>query len=192
MRDAERVPITASGLILRYPDGWRGIATPLVMLKSLDTGHKFFYMRSLDLRVRAKQFALIRRTDRLDAELIYEENATENDMTVEVPTWEVGPCDDPQVIYAAQARHTEQAAVLQPWETRHDVPNWARQIALVVTLHMQHNTGYIFNDYAKALRTLKWIAQHIEARRVLVYLPGWEGRYYWQYGDYRPRSTHGQ
>jgi len=35
------------------------------------------------------------------------------------------------------------------------------------------------------------VTGRIEPKRVLVFLPGWEGRYYWQYGDYRPEPRLG-
>jgi hypothetical protein len=53
-------------------------------------------------------------------------------------------------------------------------------------VHCQHWTGYVFNTYDRVLETVRWLGDRIEPTRLLVYLPGWEGRYYWQYGDYRP------
>jgi hypothetical protein len=41
------------------------------------------------------------------------------------------------------------------------------------------------------LKTLKYISKRVEGKRILAYLPGWEGRYYWQYGDYRPDERMG-
>jgi hypothetical protein len=41
------------------------------------------------------------------------------------------------------------------------------------------------------LSALEWVCERIEGRRVLAFLPGWEGRYYWQYGDYRPEPRLG-
>jgi hypothetical protein len=41
------------------------------------------------------------------------------------------------------------------------------------------------------LDTIRYVAERIEGRHVLAYLPGWEGRYYWQYGDYRPEPLLG-
>lgn len=48
----------------------------------------------------------------------------------------------------------------------------------LVRLHIQHirsNAG----DYPLCRRAYRW-------QKYFGYLPGWEGRYYWQYGDYRP------
>jgi hypothetical protein len=109
----------------------------------------------------------------------------------ETPTWRVGRCDDPGTVVAEHLAHLERAFGLQPWETRPDVPGWAHDIALVASIHGMHWTGYVFNTYQQMLRTLEWIAQRIEGRHVLAFLPGWEGRYYWQYGDYRPEPRLG-
>jgi hypothetical protein len=54
-----------------------------------------------------------------------------------------------------------------------------------------HWTGYTFNTYSQTLSALEWICERIDGRRVLAFLPGWEGRYYWQYGDYRPEPLLG-
>jgi len=80
--------------------------------------------------------------------------------------------------------HVERAFALQPWETRGDVQPWMRDIALVVTLHGMHYTGFIFNDYARQLEILRWIATQIPANRVLAFLSSWDGRYYWDYPNY--------
>ncbi|GAA4611619.1 hypothetical protein [Saccharopolyspora hordei] len=86
----------------------------------------------------------------------------------------------------AHLAFVESAQGLQPWSTRPDVPEWVRHIALVVTLHGQHWTGYVFNTFAQMAEALRFVAQHIEPHRVLAYLPGWEGRYYYAYPQYRP------
>jgi hypothetical protein len=55
---------------------------------------------------------------------------------------------------------------------------------MVTTLHGQHYTGFIFNDYARQLEILRWLATQIPASRVLVFLASWDGRYYWDYPNY--------
>jgi hypothetical protein len=44
---------------------------------------------------------------------------------------------------------------------------------------------YITKMFATG-HTIRWLSERIDPEQLLVYLPGWEGRYYWQYGDYRP------
>jgi hypothetical protein len=75
---------------------------------------------------------------------------------------------------------------LPRWEARGDVPPWADQLDLVVTLHGQHWTGYVFNTFDQMAAILERVCQEVPGPRTLVYLPGWEGRYYWQYPTYRP------
>ena len=52
-----------------------------------------------------------------------------------------------------------------------DVPAWMRDIALVVTLHGMHYTGFIFNDFAQQLAILKWIAEADPAARCWCFSP---------------------
>jgi hypothetical protein len=176
-----RFPLPRDGLILNYP--WP-LHTPLVFLTPASGDHLYF--QSLDDRVRAKRFAFYERGGAITAELIFEEAAHETTGAVTTPPWRVGRCADPAAVVARHVGHVERAYGLEPWESRRDVPAWARDIALVVALHGMHWSGHVFDTYRQMLEALRWIAERIEGRRVLALLPGWEGRYYWQYGDYRP------
>jgi hypothetical protein len=80
----------------------------------------------------------------------------------------------------------EESYGLTPWPDRVDVPDWLEEIDLVVTLHGQHWTGYVFNSFAEMATALRVVASEIDGRRVLAYLPGWEGRYYHVYPRYEP------
>ena len=94
----------------------------------------------------------------------------------------------------AEAEHVawiERAFGLAPFAERRDVPAWARELRLVAVLHGMHWSGRVFLDYAAMLEVLRFVAERIDGRHVLAYLPGWEGRYYWQYGDYRPEPRLG-
>lgn len=184
LREAERRAIPDDGLILHYPGGWRELATPLVVLRTGDGALRSF--RSRDDRVREKRVALLRRDGRLDVELIHEEDATVAGRSIDVPVWEVTTPATLDEIHGRHAAEMVRSHGLLSWEERPDVPAWTREVSLVAAIHGQHWTGYIFNDYAAILRTIRWLAERIEPRRLLAYLPGWEGRYYWQYGDYRP------
>lgn len=182
LRESESQEIPQSGLLYKYPEGWRHISTPLIVLKTAEG--KFTYFRSLDTIVREKRFALIPRSGKLDVELIFEENATVASNTITVPAWEVGECESVEDVYSSHSKHIETCYGLTPWESRKDVPDWARGISLVASIHCQHWTGYIFNNYEDVLENIRWLSQRIDPRRILAYLPGWEGRYYWKYGNY--------
>ena len=188
----ESGPVPPAGTVLAYPfDPHAPFAlhTPLVFLS--DPAGGYIYFRSLDPRVRAKRFAFYHAADGLVAELIHEEAAHQMSNAVATPPWRIGRCSDPDAVVEDHLSFVERSHGLQPWETRLDVPDWARDIALVVALHGMHWTGYVFNSYEDSLGALEWVCERIEGRRVLAFLPGWEGRYYWQYGDYRPEPRLG-
>lgn len=179
-------PLPEAGLVLTYPFP---LHTPLVFLARANGPHLYF--QSLDDRVRAKRFAFYQSGGALTAELVFEEAAQQMSRSIRCAPWRFGRCDDPESVVKQHIAHVERAYGLEAWEQRRDVPQWARQIALVAALHGMHWTGYVFNTYDEMLRALSWIAERIEGGRVLAYLPGWEGRYYWQYGDYRPEPRLG-
>ncbi|MFW5866920.1 MAG: hypothetical protein ACOCX2_03825, partial [Armatimonadota bacterium] len=180
--------IPDAGTILVWPQS--GLPIPLVFLQDPSGGWRYF--RSLDDRVREKRIAVYRVADgSVTVELIHEDAGHEMTNVTEAPPWEIGHCDDPQTVIDAQMAHAERAFGLQPWETRPDVPDWAREISFVASIHMMHWSGYVFNTYDDALEVLRWVCERIEGKRVFAYLPGWEGRYYWQYGHYRPHERLG-
>lgn len=179
--------LPAGGVILGYPN--RGLPAPVVFVNA--GGDEWIGFRSLDERVREKRFAIYEVGGALTVELIHEEAGHEMGCSAQTPEWEVTRGVAPQQVVGAWAEHAERAFGLQPWEVRPDVPAWAREICFVAAIHMMHWTGYIFNTYADALRILRWVCERIEGRRVLAFLPGWEGRYYWQYGDYWPHERLG-
>lgn len=180
-------PVPPAGTVYRYPfDPQSALAlhTPLVFLS--DPAGGYIYFRSLDSRVRAKRFAFYPQGDALTAELIHEEIGPEMSASTTTPAWRIGRCADPEAVAEEHLAAQETNFGLQPWDRRPDVPDWAREIALVVSIHGMHWSGYVFNTYADALGVLEWICERMDGRRVLAFLPGWEGRYYWQYGAYRP------
>ncbi len=131
-----------------------------------------FYISSLDDRVRPKRFYLAPGETSYRVEAIHEHDGGETIDACRSPTWRLG-----RVASADEATsnlhmaHVERAYAIPAWETRPDVPAWMRNIALVTTLHGQHYTGYMFNDYAKMLETLRWMATQIPARaRARVHL----------------------
>jgi hypothetical protein len=181
-----RSTLRRNGMILTYP---MPLHTPLVFLSPDYQEHVYF--QSMDDRVRAKRFAFYPSDDGVTAELIFEEAAREVSTAARTSPWRIGRTDDPGAITAGHLTHVEHAYGLESWETRRDVPAWAREVALVVALHGMHWSGFAFNTYAQMLDVLRWTCERIEGWRVLAFLPGWEGRYYWQYGDYRPEPRLG-
>lgn len=182
-------PIPADGVVYQYPgylDGARTtVQTPLVFLKP-EQGGTWIGVRSLDQQVRCKRFAASRRHGSVTLELIHEEAADSQARSVAAPPWWIERTDDPVGVVRDHTVDVARAFSLDGWERRADVPEWAREVALVVAIHGMHWSGYVFNSYDQSLDRLRWIVDRIDGHRVLAFLPGWEGRYYWKYGDYRP------
>jgi hypothetical protein len=182
--------VTAWGEVLTYPTR---LPTAAVVLRS---GGRNLGARAEDPQVREKRFAVsVERLGPLAGrgllELIHEETASQFSSELEAPPFIVAIDPEPRAFEAEQVAFAERAFGLLPWSERPDVPAWAREIRLVATLHGMHWTGRVFLDYEAMLSTLRFVAERIEGRRVLAYLPGWEGRYYWRYGDYRPEPRLG-
>ncbi len=178
----------ADGELHSYPGT---LATPLLCVRS---GRSTLGVRAEDPQVRAKRFAVAPahpggRTGVV--ELIHEEDARSLAPTLASPVFEIAGEIDPAAFEAEHLHWLERAHGLIPWSRRADLPSWARELQLVVTLHGMHWTGRRFLGYADMLGVLRFVAQRIDATRVLAYLPGWEGRYYWQYGEYRPEPRLG-
>ncbi len=181
-----RQAVTRGGTTVHYPSTTH---TALAFLNLGDGEHLYF--ESLDERVRAKRFAFVRRDDGVAVELIHEDAAYEMSGETHTPPWRIGRTRDPEAIVRRHDTHVARAFGIEPWETRADVPPWAREVSLVVALHGMHWSGYTFNTYDDMAAALDFIAARVEGRRVLAFLQGWEGRYYWQYGDYRPEPALG-
>jgi len=79
----------------------------------------------------------------------------------------------------------EEERGLQRWASRTDIPDWFRKVSLVLNMHCEGWTGYVFNTFERQLQILRWIGSFIDGEKVLVYLPGWDGRYYWNYPMYQ-------
>jgi hypothetical protein len=127
-------------------------------------------------------------------EIVCDELATRRSPHFVAPPIRVRRCESRAAIRAEFERHLawlEGAFDLVPWERRDDVPAWADEVDLVLTLHGQHWTGYVFNTFDQMASNLETVAADLPGGRILAYLPGWEGRYYWQYPSYGPGADLG-
>lgn len=179
------------GLLDRYPNG---IRLPLWVVEIPGGGTLGF--RCEDSEYRTKRFCAYRErmgglAGQTALECLVDQDARYFDTRFDAPEWVFARDVDPDSFRAQQLTFSEAAGGLIPWEARRDVPVWARDIRLVLTLHGMHWSGYTFNDYAAMREIVHYVTEHIDGRQVLVYLPGWEGRYYWQYGDFRPEPMLG-
>jgi hypothetical protein len=178
-----------SGGDLFGPGAARGMETPLAIVQAAE--QDFFFISSLDDRVRTKRYYFQPGERGYRLEAVCELEGWTRQTTVTLPRWRLGRMTTVEAIARAHFEHLERVYRLRPWEAREDVPDWLRRIALVVTLHGMHYTGYIFNDYARMAEILRWIAERIPPDRVLVFLSAWDGRYYWDYPLYRPAPRMG-
>lgn len=122
-------------------------------------------------------------------EVVCDEAATRRSDRFDAPEIRLRQCPDAATVEADLLAHlasVERAYGLTPWEQRTDVPPWAGELDLVLTLHGQHWTGFVFNTFDRMAEILEDVTADIPGERILAYLPGWEGRYYWQYPTYRP------
>ena len=158
------------------------MSTPVAVVEARD--HDYRYFTTLDNLVRPKRYYFQAGERAFRVEAVYEHDAWRNDHRLEIPGWRLGRATSLDAAIAAHMQHIESAFGLRPWESRTDVQPWMRDVALVTTMHGMHYTGFIFNDYARQLEILHWIAARMPANRVLVFLSAWDGRYYWDYPNY--------
>lgn len=186
----QRTP-SADQIIKRYPNDLR---IPLIAAQTPDGA--LIAARCEDPQVRAKRFALFREvmgelTGTITLECIHEEDARHFSTRLITPRWVIDRGVDLPAFRAEYLAFAERALGLLPWAQRADLPAWTRDVHLCLTLHGMHWSGYVFNTYEQMLDIIRFVAERIDGRHVLAYLPGWEGRYYWQYGDYRPEPLLG-
>ena len=168
---------------LHGPGAATGMTTPIAVVQ-VDAQH-FVWIASRDDRVRPKKFYFQPGESGYKVEAIYEHDGWRNDRSVRTPSWHIGRASSMEEAVRPHFAHLERAYALPAWETRVDVPAWFRTTAMVTTLHGMHYTGYVFNDYAKMLDILRWMHTQIPGERVLVFISAWDGRYYWDYPDFR-------
>lgn len=208
VRGVPRGKISAGGLpftdhkddevLLGYPFGAgalfleRGMATmfntPLAVVQN---GDGFFYLSARCDSVRAHRFYFQPGEKGYRVELVYEQAGWVKSPKLESPLWCAGRAHSMEGACRPHFAHVEKAFQIPDWETRSDVAPWCREAALAINLHGMHWTGYIFNDYAKMLTILQWVATQISAKNVFVLLPAWDGRFYWNYPLYKTDARMG-
>ena len=144
-----------------------------------------------DDEVRAKTFYLLPDGDGFLMELHHHEDARKWSTRISTPAWRLTRGSD----WSAAMRHRmaimENAWGIRSWEERPDVPEWMRQVCLVLNLHGTDWTGFIFSDYARQLECIRYVCERLDGRHVLAYLPGWDGRYNYNWPRYEPDDAMG-
>lgn len=170
------------GKLFRYPEAWRTFPTSLAVF---DIGNnKYLYIRVLDDKVREKRFFIKKENDKMRVDVGIDELGVQIDNKFSAPIIEYGITSSLEELYQNQSDYIKETFGLEEYKNSSLVPSWLNDISLVVTMHMQTFTGFIFHTYEKAYEDIERLTKYIEPRRILVYLAGWEGRYYYKYGDY--------
>ena len=176
--------VTEYGICIHYPEGWRTLSWPFLTFR-LENG-KYLYIYCQDKTVNKKIFYIKKTGDKMRVDVVQEQDATLLDTQYEIPPVYVGITDDVNKFYKKVSDYTKEIYGLEDFENSKIVPSWFKDISLVVTMHMEAFTGKIFHTYESALEDIRKITKHIDGKHVLVYLAGWEGRYYYKYGNYCP------
>ena len=178
------VDINEEGLNLRYPEGWRHLSHPLLVFEINEK--EYLYVRCIDKTVNSKYFFIKKVKEKMRVDVVQEQLGHSLRNHYSIPQIEIGICNNKEEIYAKQREYIEKTFDVVPFEQSKNVPNWLKQISLVVIMHMESFTGHIFHTYEKAYEDVKKLTEMMSAENILVYFPGWEGRYYYKYGNYCP------
>lgn len=176
--------VTDYGIHLKYPEGWRGLSHPLLVFEI--NKDKYLYIRALDKTVNQKNFLIKRVGNKMRVDVVQEQQGDSISKIYQIPTIELGFASRKEEIYKKQMEYIEKTFDVVPFEKSNIVPSWLKNISLVVIMHMESFTGHIFHTYEKAYEDVKKLTEMIQGKRILVYFPGWEGRYYYKYGNYTP------
>lgn len=181
---SEDKEVTERGLLYRYPEGWRSLSTPLLIFKIEEK--KYLYIRCLDNMVRAKHFFIMKQGDSMRVDIVQEQDGQYIDNSFTAPEIEYGITTSAEEIICEHSDFIKSVYHLDEYKDNKNVPVWMKDISLVITMHMEHFTGHIFHTYHNALEDVKKITSLLEGKHIIVYLAGWEGRYYYKYGNYTP------
>jgi len=183
--DMSFIDVPAAGTWRKYPNPMR---LPVMLI---DHGGTFTAAASLQHEVHAKSFSAIPSGDSLLLELHHHRDARHWSTSIETPTWRIIETTDPLPLLKHRMQIMEDHAGLKPWDTREDVPEWMRQVGMVINLHGMHWTGYLFNDYARMLKNIQYVAERLEGRRILAWLAAWDGRYNYNWPNYHANERMG-
>ena len=176
--------VTDHGICINYPEGWRTLSWPFVTFR-LENG-KYMYVWCKDTTVNKKIFFIKKVDGKMRIDVVQEQDGTllKNDFAI--PAIYCGIVDDIDAFYKQVSDYTKEIYGLEDFESSKIVPSWFKDISLVVIMHMEAFTGKIFHTYQSALNDVKKLTERIDGKHILVYMAGWEGRYYYKYGNYTP------
>lgn len=168
--------------VFEYPVLMGGMATPLVAIEGKDG--KYWGLSALQTEVRPARFAFLPGADSYKVELVYDAPGWDRKHAVSTCAWRIVSAQDFATVARRHFATVEQNWKIEDFKSRTDAPAWSKEMACVLSLHGAHWTGYVFNDFARQLEILRWAARQIDPRNVMVFLTGWDGRYYWDYPEF--------
>lgn len=179
------IEINEYGHLARYPEGWRNFSFPLAVFKL--TENKYLFVRVLHKDVKPVSF-FIKKTGKglMRVDVTMEEKGNMLSTNFSSYPVELGFSASLEEIYDEYSEHIKNTFALVDYKDNKYVPTWMKEVSLVVIMHMESFTGHIFHTYEKCLKDIQKLCEHIDGKRVLVYIAGWEGRYYYKYGNYVP------
>jgi hypothetical protein len=177
--------------VFEYPALMGGMATPLVAIEGKDG--RVWGCSAIQTEVRPARFALLPGSDGIKVEMLYEQAGWERRRQVETCGWRIAAARNFAGVAAPHFARVAATWRIPDFRSRRDVPEWAKHLSCVLSLHGEHWTGRVLNDFAQQLKILRWAARQIDPATVLVFLPGWDARYYWDYPNFRiGRRTGGE
>ncbi len=127
--------VTEYGMYLKYPEGWRSLSTPLLVFR-MENG-KYLYLRCLDSTVNEKRFFVKKVNGAMRVDIVQDQSGTQISERYSVPAIECGVADTAEEIYQAHSDYIKKVFSLEEYENCRIVPEWFKDISLVVTMHMQ-------------------------------------------------------
>tara|TARA_B100000886_G_scaffold244486_1_gene171809 strand:+ start:2157 stop:3857 length:1701 start_codon:yes stop_codon:yes gene_type:complete len=174
---------------VNYPS--RSATMPLVFLNN---ERDEWYVLSKDNKLRKKGFACF--YDHLADEpvvvLSHDNDMRNISKKISAPKWVLGKNKSRLEIVKERCYDIEQNFKLYPFFNKpKKQTNWIKNLKLVTFFHGVHWTGHIFNTYDQIGQQLEWITNTIDGKRVLAFLPAWDGRYYVNYPEHEPDERMG-
>ena len=161
-----------------YPKDWRaGFAV-------WQHGEKYFTVATKETPWRFKRLRALRTGERMRLEIIQDAALRARTRQFESSVWEIGWRGEVDGLLDEHAEFVKQAFGAGDFTQRKDMPEWVRQLGLVVNLHNTDWNGQTNLDFAGMTEAVEALAKLFPAEQTLLYPIGWDGRYMRAYPDY--------
>ena len=148
--------------------------------------NRYFTVMTKECPWRFKRLRALRTGDRMRLEIVQDASLRDRSLSFESSQWEIGYRDSFDGMLDDYAAFCQQAFGAASFDRRTDLPDWTREVALVVNLHGTDWLGHRNLDYAGMIAAADALAEQFEPKQTILYLIGWDGRYMRNYPDYQP------